>query len=71
MVLLYHINPWLSTTGKQYHEVLRQIPPLAREQLCRTLLDYMRRELVIKVDYLDYSRQEEIKQQSSQHLVAP
>src|SRR5262249_13634369 len=52
-------------------EALRQIPPTAREQLCRTLLDYMRRELVIKVDYLDYSRQEEIKQQSSQHLVAP
>jgi len=31
----------------------------------------MRRELAIKVDYLDPSRQEEIKQQSSQHLIAP
>ena len=31
----------------------------------------MRRELAIKVDYLDHSRQEEIKQQSSQYLIAP
>ena len=54
-----------------YHEVIRALPPITRQELCRTLLDYMRRELAIKVDYLDPSRQEEIKQQSSQYLIAP
>jgi very-short-patch-repair endonuclease len=54
-----------------FHEVIRALPPITRQELCRTLLDYMRRELAIKVDYLDPSRQEEIKQQSSQFLIAP
>ncbi len=54
-----------------YHEVIRALPPITRQELCHTLLDYMRRELAIKVDYLDHSRQEEIKQQSSQYLIAP
>jgi ATP-dependent helicase YprA (DUF1998 family) len=54
-----------------YHEVIRTLPSTTRYELCRTLLDYMRRELAIKVAYLDHSRQEEIKQQSSQYLVAP
>ncbi|MGH2509971.1 MAG: helicase-related protein, partial [Ktedonobacteraceae bacterium] len=35
------------------------------------LLNHMRRELAIKVDYLDPARSEELKQQSSQHLIAP
>ena len=56
---------------QKYHEVIRAIPSTTRRELCHTLLDYMRRELAIKVDYLDYSRQEEIRQQSSQHLIAP
>jgi ATP-dependent helicase YprA (DUF1998 family) len=56
---------------RPYHEVIRALPSTTRQELCRTLLDYMRRELAIKVDYLDPSRQEEIKQQSSQYLIAP
>ena len=35
------------------------------------LLDYMRRELAIKVDYLDADCQEQLKQRSSQRLVEP
>ena len=53
------------------HEALRAIPPESRLELCRVLLDYMRRELAIKVDYLDPARSEELKQQSSQHLITP
>src|SRR5437588_750616 len=56
---------------RPYHEVIKTLPSTTRQELCRTLLDYMRRELAIKVDYLDPSRQEEIKQQSSQYLIAP
>ncbi|GCE23605.1 DEAD/DEAH box helicase [Dictyobacter kobayashii] len=56
---------------QQYHEVLRTIPVQARYRLCRTLLDHMRRELAIRVDYLDDTRQSEFKQQSSQHLITP
>ena len=55
----------------QYHEVLRTIPADARYKLCRTLLDHMRRELAIWVDYLDDTRQSEFKQQSSQYLISP
>ncbi|HEY1353697.1 MAG TPA: DEAD/DEAH box helicase [Ktedonobacteraceae bacterium] len=53
------------------HEALRAVPPVCRLQLCRVLLDHMRRELAIKVDYLDPARSEELKQQSSQYLIAP
>jgi ATP-dependent helicase YprA (DUF1998 family) len=53
------------------HELLDMITAEQRSDLCRTLLDYMRRELAIKVNYLDPSRQEEIKQQSSQYLLDP
>ena len=53
------------------HQIMYRIPAPVRKDLCRAVLDYMRRELAIKVDYLDPSRQEEIKQQSSQHLIAP
>jgi ATP-dependent helicase YprA (DUF1998 family)/very-short-patch-repair endonuclease len=42
-----------------------------RQDITKTLLDFMRRELVIKVDYLDSYFQERIKQQSSQRLVSP
>lgn len=53
------------------HEALRTISAQSRLELCKTLLDHMRRELAIKVDYLDPARSEELKQQSSQHLIAP
>lgn len=51
--------------------ILGSISVESRYNLCRTLLDYMRRELAIKVDYLDPTRQYDIKQQSSQHLISP
>jgi hypothetical protein len=40
-------------------------------KVAKTLLDYMRRELAIKVDYLDPHAQERIQQQSSQRLIDP
>lgn len=42
-----------------------------RKHIARVLLDYMRRELAIKVDYLTPDYQENMQQQSSQRLVAP
>ena len=39
--------------------------------MSRVLLDFMRRELAIKVDYLDQLYQESLQQQSSQRLVSP
>ena len=45
-------------------------PPPVRE-IAKTLLDYLRRELAIKVDYLDPVYQESIRQLSSQRLREP
>lgn len=42
-----------------------------RRRVSRTLLDYLRRELAIKVDYLDPLRQEQIGIASSQWLKGP
>jgi ATP-dependent helicase YprA (DUF1998 family)/very-short-patch-repair endonuclease len=42
-----------------------------RQQVCKVLLDFMRRELAIKVDYLDSNYQESIRQLSSQRLSPP
>ncbi|MCB0013267.1 MAG: DEAD/DEAH box helicase, partial [Anaerolineales bacterium] len=42
-----------------------------RQNVLRVLLDYLRRELVIKVDYLEESFQERIQQRSSQRLIEP
>jgi ATP-dependent helicase YprA (DUF1998 family) len=53
------------------HAALSYATPETRAKIGRVLLDYMRRELAIKVDYLDQDYQERIQQQSSQRLVAP
>lgn len=53
------------------HAALISATPETRAKVGRVLLDYMRRELAIKVDYLDQDYQERIQQQSSQRLVAP
>ncbi len=53
------------------HAALSSATPGTRAKVGRVLLDYMRRELAIKVDYLDQDYQERIQQQSSQRLVAP
>jgi ATP-dependent helicase YprA (DUF1998 family)/very-short-patch-repair endonuclease len=52
-------------------EALASAAPTTREAVCRVLLDYLRRELAIKVDYLDPYRQERIQQASNQHLKEP
>src|SRR6266487_2276631 len=53
------------------HAALITATPETRAKVSKVLLDYMRRELAIKVDYLDQDYQERIQQQSSQRLVSP
>src|SRR6266704_368312 len=53
------------------HAALSTATPETRMKVGTVLLDYMRRELAIKVDYLDQLYQEPLQQQSSQRLVAP
>jgi len=53
------------------HPVLVAADPETRKKICKVLLDYMRRELAIKVDYLNRELQERIQQQSNQHLKPP
>jgi superfamily II DNA/RNA helicase/very-short-patch-repair endonuclease len=50
---------------------LIQLTPDQRGKLCHTLLDHLRRELAIEVNYLDADRHPAIKQLSSQHLKDP
>jgi len=53
------------------HPLLASADAATRELVARTLLDFLRRELAIRVDVLDGDRQEELKRRSSQHLIAP
>ncbi|HEY9076218.1 MAG TPA: DEAD/DEAH box helicase [Anaerolineaceae bacterium] len=53
------------------HPALTTAKPETRLQICRALLDFMRRELAIKVSYLDATTQESLRQLSNQHLIAP
>ncbi len=53
------------------HETLRTASPQTRERIGKVLLDYMRRELAIEVDYLDSLYQDRLWQQSNQRLAAP
>lgn len=53
------------------HDVLAKADPSTRERVAKILLDHMRRELAIKVDFLDPDFQERIKQNSSQRLKEP
>lgn len=54
-----------------HHPALASASPETREKIAKVLLDFMRRELAIKVDYLDRRVQEGIQQQSSQRLIDP
>lgn len=56
---------------KDVHPCLVNALPETREKIAKVLLDFMRRELAIKVDYLDEPYQERIKQRSSQRLRPP
>lgn len=53
------------------HPALAAASPETREEICRTLLDHIRRELAIRVDYLDRSYQERLLQKSHQYLDPP
>jgi ATP-dependent helicase YprA (DUF1998 family)/very-short-patch-repair endonuclease len=53
------------------HPALADATPATRVEVARTLLDYLRRELAIKVDYLSPVYQESLRQLSSQRLREP
>ncbi|TVM03119.1 MAG: hypothetical protein CV087_06840 [Candidatus Brocadia sp. WS118] len=53
------------------HPVLAEASQETRSKVLKVLLDFMRRELAIKVDYLDQDFQERLRQQSSQYLISP
>ncbi|HSH62416.1 MAG TPA: DEAD/DEAH box helicase, partial [Acidimicrobiales bacterium] len=53
------------------HPVLASAAPEERFAVATTLLDYLRRELAVKVDFLDAGFQERMAQRSSQRLVGP
>lgn len=50
---------------------LAGIPPAIREKALRAVLDAMRKQLCIKTRYLDETQQEQIKNQSFNHLKEP
>lgn len=56
---------------REVHPLLASAHPSLREKWCRVLLDAMRRELALKVDYLDSRQQEGLRSRSSQRLMAP
>ncbi len=53
------------------HNALSSADPSLRRTLAVVLLDFLRKELAIKVDYLDAQYQERLQQLSSQHLRPP
>ena len=53
------------------HPALATATPVARIDVAEVLLDFLRRELAIRVDYLDPLKQESIRQLSSQRLKEP
>lgn len=53
------------------HPALSSATPDIRETVCKVLLDFLRRELVINVNYLDPAYQEKVRQYSDQHLKEP
>jgi ATP-dependent helicase YprA (DUF1998 family)/very-short-patch-repair endonuclease len=53
------------------HPALASASPEQRAYVAKTLLDYMRRELCIKVDYLDRAWQEGLRQRAGQRLRDP
>ncbi|HOT74392.1 MAG TPA: helicase-related protein [Candidatus Wallbacteria bacterium] len=53
------------------HPALVSASPDTRYKISKILLDMLRRQLAIKVDYLDRAYQSKIKMQSSQQLIDP
>lgn len=56
---------------EKMHPALESASPETRKTIGKTLLDFMRRELAIKVDYLNPTWHERMVQQSSQRLISP
>ena len=56
---------------KDLHPAMAGATPAERIKMAKVLLDFLRRELAVKVDYLDPLAQERIQQSSSQHLIDP
>lgn len=64
----------LSTEGSMWadcHVALAEASPEVRKSVLKTLLDFMRRSLVIKARFLDPNEVERIRNNSWQHLNAP
>ena len=53
------------------HGALVAATPQRRAEIATTLLDHLRQQLAIKVDYLDQTWQDSLRQTSSQELVPP
>jgi len=53
------------------HAALLSASPATRARIAAVLLNFMRRELVIKVNYLDSNFQETLRQSSDQRLAGP
>jgi ATP-dependent helicase YprA (DUF1998 family) len=60
-----------SSSWQNLHPALAGAMAETRLAVAKTLLDFMRRELAVQVDYLDATKQETIQQQSSQRLITP
>jgi len=60
-----------SSSWQSLHPALAGATAETRLVVAKTLLDFMRRELAVQVDYLDATKQETIQQQSSQRLITP
>ena len=56
---------------QQRHAALSGSRADVRRSVCQVLLDYFRRELAIKVDYLDFGYQERLRRNSDQQLIPP
>ena len=59
------------TSGPDKHAALAGASPTTRREVAKVLLDFMRRSLAIKVDYLERTAQERMQQLSSQKLKPP
>ncbi len=61
----------LEDLWKNAHSSLVSASASSRERILLTFLDYMRRELAVRIGYLSKTDQERIKQRSSQYLRDP
>jgi ATP-dependent helicase YprA (DUF1998 family)/very-short-patch-repair endonuclease len=53
------------------HQLISTASPETRKKVSKTLLNYLRRELAIKVDYLEQGFQDQIRASSNQRLIPP